>query len=763
MRKLKAFRLIIFFLSLTLLLPGLESTKIVSASMQQNKSAFTDVSSYKSEIEYLASLSIIKGYQDGTFKPYSTVNRLQAVQMILRELGITIESEEDVPYIPFTDLKPGEYGYDEVAIATVLGIVQGKDDGKFDPFGKLTRGQMAKIFYNAYNLTGKASKDFTDVKSGHWTYEYVHALAANEITTGYNDGSFKPNAPIHRMHFAAFLARYMNDSFKPEVTSPLTRKEIIAKQESVVMVDVYDEYGELFSQGSGFVTTNGLIITNFHVIHGGAYYEVTTHSGDIYEIEGVVDYEVDQDIAILKPFDRLPLKQLKLGTVGKVDKGDDVIAIGNPLGYQNSISTGIVSGIRNLAEEGLDVDMVQFTAPVTYGSSGGPLFNMEGYVIGLVSFGYEMGGLNFALVSDHVKELLSPYIGVPFYQMPIIPTDHLPVYEYVEEEIIEEPTPSEPTGPTVPEEEMAPIETVTTEKFYLSERLTETVFHPELPIMYGIDLYGDVVEVNYETQEINTLSLSLPTERIFYANNELYVTLLKGQHSPYWWDEEQEGGIAIIDTTDFTLRSEYDILIDPYDIVADENYLYVSSGSGQWTNLKSYNRTTMEEVDSISIYDSSFLEMKPGQKMMYSITTSISPRDVQAYHISNGRFESTYDSPYHGEHNLAIGMTVSKDGKYIFNHSGIVFNSTLLKSTNMTYLTKIDSFSTIGFDVLNNRFYTGLDNKIKAYDNQTFTTTDEWYVDATINGMTTWDGKVILLTTEMPNNVPVQSVQIFTP
>ncbi|KYD23420.1 S-layer homology domain-containing protein [Parageobacillus toebii] len=718
--------------------------------------SFRDVKQYEKEITYLSRLGVIRGYPDGTFRPNDSVKRIQAVQLILRALGIDLVEDSSVQ---FTDVKKGDYGYREVATAVELGIVSGKENGSFDPYGRLTRGQMAKIFANAFRLVGKWNKDFTDVKPGNWAYEYVQALAANGITTGYPDGSFRPNDSIQRMHFAAFLARYINDEFKPPVLTPFSRKEIIAKKESVVMIDVYDENEELISQGSGFVTTNGLIVTNYHVINGGSYFEVETHTGDIYELEGVVDYDLDNDIAILKPYDLLPIKQLRLGSKSMVEEGDDIVAIGSPLGFYNSVSIGIVSGIRHFEEEGWEADYIQFTAPVTFGNSGGPLLNMYGYVVGLVSFGFEIGNLNFALAVDHIKDVLQPYIGVPFYQLPVLSIEELPVIDDGEEEIPEEgEIPNEEKDPG----EQPPAPTVETTKFVLEQNLVTSVFHPSLPILYGLDVFGNVVEVNYETRQVKTLPLPLPAERLYFANNELYITLLKGKHSSYWSEEDQQGAIAIVDANTFTLKKVFDVAIDPYDIVADDRYIYISSGSGQWTSLKSYDRTTYQEVDSTSIRQASFLEMSPDKARIYAIDTDLSPREMEVFFISDGKFTVHYDSPYHGDYELAKDMTISSDGKYLFNHAGTVFYATPLQSTNMTYVTKIQPFTAIAFDRTANMFYTAKEYTVRMY-NQKFEKVNEWIVPGTVQNIFVSNGKVVLLTTETPysNGLNVQSIQIF--
>jgi hypothetical protein len=174
---------------------------------------FPDVNLYEGEIQYLTSKGVIKGYQDGSFKPNDPIKRLQAIQMILNALGIDVEKEVP-PTVQFTDLKPGEYGYKEVAIAASRGIISGKNDGSFDPWGMLTRGQMAKILSKAFDLYANDEVYFRDIYYEHWAKEFVGALASNGITTGYSDGTFKPEKILSRQHFSAFLARHQNDMYK---------------------------------------------------------------------------------------------------------------------------------------------------------------------------------------------------------------------------------------------------------------------------------------------------------------------------------------------------------------------------------------------------------------------------------------------------------------------------------------------------------------------------------------------------------------------
>ena len=185
--------------------------------MSASAATFTDVKQYVDEIEYLVDQKVISGYPDGTFKPQMELTRLHAVTMILREKGIT---DYTAPNPGFTDLKPGQKGYDVVSKAVDMGFISGKTAANgskyFDPQATLTRAQMAKIMVVAYGLPINNSFTFTDVSADNGAKSYISTLAANNITTGYLDGTFKPNGKITRQHFAAFMARLLDDRFKPK-------------------------------------------------------------------------------------------------------------------------------------------------------------------------------------------------------------------------------------------------------------------------------------------------------------------------------------------------------------------------------------------------------------------------------------------------------------------------------------------------------------------------------------------------------------------
>lgn len=181
------------------------------------EASFADVTQYEDEIQFLIEREILNGYEDGSFKPRNNMNRLNGVQVLLRAKGIT---DFDAPDPGLVDMKPGVHGYEEVAKAVELGIISGKTnaDGSryFDPAAPLTRGQMAKIIVGAMDYDIDASYTFRDVPVTNGFAKYISTLAAEGVTEGYPDNTFKPNASISRQHFALFVARMLNDDFKPE-------------------------------------------------------------------------------------------------------------------------------------------------------------------------------------------------------------------------------------------------------------------------------------------------------------------------------------------------------------------------------------------------------------------------------------------------------------------------------------------------------------------------------------------------------------------
>ena len=172
---------------------------------------------------------------------------------------------------------------------------------------------------------------------------------------------------------------------------------------SVVEVHVFNENGKLSSSGSGVVVSNsGIIVTNYHVIEGATKARVVLDNGESVRVLGIRIVDRERDFAILE-VEADGLHAAMLGDSSKVELGDEVVAIGAPLGIAKVISTGVVSKIWT--EDGR---MIQHTAPISPGNSGGPLVNELGQVIGINTFLLKDGhSLYFALPINYVKQAIN--------------------------------------------------------------------------------------------------------------------------------------------------------------------------------------------------------------------------------------------------------------------------------------------------------------------------------------------------------------------
>lgn len=156
--------------------------------------------------------------------------------------------------------------------------------------------------------------------------------------------------------------------------------------------------------GSGFIVDpSGTIITNLHVIQGLKAVAVKLGSGDIYDKVQVKAFDERKDLAVIQiPGFGLPV--LELGTAEDLQAGALVTLVGNPLGLEGSVSTGVVSGIRN--DGGFRV--IQTDAAANPGNSGGPLLDGQGRVVGVLSFklrGAE--SLNFCVAVNYARGMLA--------------------------------------------------------------------------------------------------------------------------------------------------------------------------------------------------------------------------------------------------------------------------------------------------------------------------------------------------------------------
>jgi len=158
-------------------------------------------------------------------------------------------------------------------------------------------------------------------------------------------------------------------------------------------------------QGTGFIIhEKGYVITNAHVLSGGTKLLVQDYEQNNFET-ALIGYHSEFDIALLKI--EGDFEKLELDNSNQVQIGEKVIAIGNPLGLQFSVSEGIVSGIHRIGMNSVEA-YIQTDAALNPGNSGGPLINKQGKVIGINNFKISGGeSLGFALESNYIQNIVN--------------------------------------------------------------------------------------------------------------------------------------------------------------------------------------------------------------------------------------------------------------------------------------------------------------------------------------------------------------------
>lgn len=173
---------------------------------------------------------------------------------------------------------------------------------------------------------------------------------------------------------------------------------------STVSIISLDKISQPLGFGSGFIVNDELIVTNVHVVEGSSsIYVLKNNDQTKYSVDGYLSIDKANDLVLLKVKGLLGSK-LNLAEDELPEIGERVYAVGNPKGLNGTFSEGIISGIR----ENQSYKVLQITAPISPGSSGGPVLNDDSEVIGVAFASYSSGqNLNFAIPVQYVKDLLS--------------------------------------------------------------------------------------------------------------------------------------------------------------------------------------------------------------------------------------------------------------------------------------------------------------------------------------------------------------------
>ncbi|NIK77908.1 hypothetical protein FHS15_003046 [Paenibacillus castaneae] len=206
-----------------------------------------------------------------------------------------------------------------------------------------------------------------------------------------------------------------------EVKKAKTLKDIIFEtQKLVVMIET-----ENGTQGSGFLyNLEGDLITNGHVVAGSRKVKIKT--ADARELDGeVIGISTETDVAVVRVPDLAGTTPLQVVRKEKSEVGDEILAVGSPLGFQNTVTTGIISGLGRSfeIEPYFYSDLYQISAPITSGNSGGPLVDQKtGEVLGINSAGYEKGSIGFSIPIANVIDIVEAWSKEPMKELPVLET-----------------------------------------------------------------------------------------------------------------------------------------------------------------------------------------------------------------------------------------------------------------------------------------------------------------------------------------------------
>lgn len=160
------------------------------------------------------------------------------------------------------------------------------------------------------------------------------------------------------------------------------KKMLENNEKAIAKLIIYNAKKEIISTASGiFISPDGKLVTNYHVISKASFIDAKLSSGAYYRVKDLIGISKKHDLAILQ-FEAKEVPFIKIGKVDNIAIGDSVFTIGSPIGLEKSVSEGIISNPQRKVG---DIELIQFTAPISSGNSGGGLFTKNGRIIGITS------------------------------------------------------------------------------------------------------------------------------------------------------------------------------------------------------------------------------------------------------------------------------------------------------------------------------------------------------------------------------------------
>lgn len=268
--------------------------------------------------------------------------------------------------------------------------------------------QSAKDIAGEEEKLGLSAKFVLGEYANETIPEYEYQSVQKPPSVSHENGRTPRNVPYNG-GTGSTQSRYEKKTSGNNTAVEKSFEELAQCASSVVLIAVHNAEGEIVGTGSGImIGKDGYILTNHHVIAGGRTYSVRIENDEqVYITSEVVKYHSVLDLAIIRIERTLTPLPIYKGSK-KLVRGQKVVAIGSPLGLFNSVSDGIISGFRNIR----DVEMIQFTAPVSHGSSGGALLNMQGQVIGISTAGIDSGqNINLAVGYESILMFAQSFVS----------------------------------------------------------------------------------------------------------------------------------------------------------------------------------------------------------------------------------------------------------------------------------------------------------------------------------------------------------------
>lgn len=391
-------------------------------------------------VSALETLGLVRGTGAG-FEPERPATRAETAVMLLRLLGLEDEAEESELPCPFYD---AGWAASYLAFAADRGLVQGRTRWYFGRDDAVTARETAVLLLRALgyidgeDFTWETALAFSDsiglthgeyTAAGEFLREDLALLCCTALSLPPKGGGETLIESLYlrgKVSGAALAATRFAGAVNAGKT-PLTAAEIYARSASAVLfVEVYDsaealEEDERYATGSAFfVTGDGVALMTYHELDGAYAARVTTAEGKRYDVTGVLYYDSFRDVAAVRvsreSIDGETVRffpYLDLGDPDALAPGDALYTVSNPQRLTGSVSDGVAAAVRRVVDDPA-YPCIQTTAPISGGSSGGPLFDRFGVVVGIIYASYTNGqNLNLAAPVDCLNGVAFTGEGTP--------------------------------------------------------------------------------------------------------------------------------------------------------------------------------------------------------------------------------------------------------------------------------------------------------------------------------------------------------------